>query len=138
MPCRFAFSDPAETDRISIIMKNMPTDFRFDSRGPRRLVRVLLAVIVLLGILSVSVELYIDKLWFESLAFESVYWYGIKAWAAAFVIFFVATLGALWAGFRVVLAVAGTTRRAFLEIQDRLIEAPRPEAVKRIARWIGV
>src|SRR4030095_5366299 len=94
MPCRFAFSDPAETDRISIIMKNMPTDFRFDSRGPRRLVRVLLAVIVLLGILSVSVELYIDKLWFESLGFESVYWYGIEAWAAAFVIFFVSTLGA--------------------------------------------
>ncbi len=119
-------------------MKNMPTDFRFDSRGPRRIVRVLLAVIVFLGILSVSVELYIDKLWFESLGFESVYWYGIRAWAAAFGVFFVATVVALWVGFRVVFAVAGTTRRAFLEIQDRLIEAPRPEAVKRIARWIGV
>ena len=42
-------------------MKNIPTDFRFDSRGPRRLVRVLLAVFVLIGILSVSVGFYIDN-----------------------------------------------------------------------------
>src|SRR4249920_1411736 len=107
MPRRFAFSEPAEADRISIIMRNMPTNFRFDLRGPRWLVRVLLAVFVLFGILSVSVQLYIGKLWFESLGFESVYWYGIKAWTAVFGVFFVATVGALWAGFRVVLAVAG-------------------------------
>ena len=119
-------------------MKHIPSDLTFDSRGPRRLVKTLVVVFLLFGSLSTVVGFYIDKLWFESLGFESVYWYSLEAQAATFGLFFVATAVALWVGFRVVLAVSGEARRAFIEIQGRLIGAPSAQSMKGIARWIAL
>jgi hypothetical protein len=98
----------------------------------------LLAAIFFFGLISFLVGLYIDTLWFESLGFESVFWYGIKAQGVAFGVFFIATFVALWAGFHLVLAVTGPARQAFLEFQGRMVAAPSPRAVKKIARWIVV
>src|SRR5678816_1639853 len=110
----------------------------FDSRGPRRLVTTLVVVFLLFGLFSTVVGFYIDKLWFESLGFESVYWYSLEAQAVTFGLFFVATAVALWVGFRMVLAVAGETRRAFIEIQGRLIGAPSAQRMTGIAGWIAL
>ena len=119
-------------------MRQIPSDVPFDSRGPRRLVKTLLVAILLFGLLSTGVGFYIDKLWFESLGFESVYWYSLEAQAATFGVFFVATAVMLWLGFRMVLAVSGEARRAFIEIQGRLIGAPSAQRMKGIARWIAL
>ena len=119
-------------------MRQIPPDLPFDSRRPRQLLLVLLAIFLFFGLLSTVVGVYIDKLWFESLSFESVYWYSIEAHAATFTVFFIATALVLWAGFRMVLAVSGEARHVFIEIQGRLIGAPSAGRMKGVARWIAL
>ena len=119
-------------------MRQTPPDLPFDSRRPRQLVFVLLAAFLFFGLLSTGVGFYIDKLWFESLSFESVYWYSLEAQAATFGVFLIVTAVVFWAGFRIVLAVSGEARHVFIEIQGRLIGAPSAERMKGVARWIAL
>ena len=119
-------------------MKNFPSDTPLDTRRPRSLFKLLLAGFVLVGILSSSTGLYIDKLWFESLGFVSVYWYRLEAQALAFAVTFVATAVFLWLAFRILLAVTGGARRQFLQVQGRLVEPPSIESVKPMATWVAL
>ena len=119
-------------------MKRIPRDPPPGLRRPGWMLKAVIAAFLFLGLLSGSVGFYVDKLWFESVGFESVYWFRIGAQAAMFAALFAATLTALWAGFFVVLAVAGGNRRMFVEFQGRLIEPPSVELAKRFARWIAV
>src|SRR5262245_15335624 len=118
-------------------MRNIPAGASF----PRRrfsLLKLLLAGLFLVAVLSSSVGIYIDNLWFESLGFGSVYWYGLKAQSVAFVIIFFATAGYLWIAFRILLAITGGARRQFLQVQGRFVEPPTADAVKPIAKWAAV
>src|ERR1043165_9780454 len=119
-------------------MRNLPSDTPFNPRTSRSLFRILLAGIVLVVVLTNSVGLYIDKLWFESLGFVSVYWYGLEARSAMFAATFVATALFLWVAFQILFAVAGTARRQLLQVQGRFVEPPRIETVKPFATWVAI
>jgi len=119
-------------------MRNTPPEFPFRARGQRTLLKLVLGGILLITVLSGSVGLYIDNLWFESVGFASVYWYGIQAQFATFVAFFVATTVFLFGAFRVLLGVAGSARRPFLEIQGRIMDTPSMDDTKRLAAGISV
>src|SRR5678816_3199186 len=107
-------------------------------KGGRRLLKLVLLAVLLFLPLSVAAGLYVDKLWFESLGFESVFWYGIKARGLLFLVLFAVTAAALWLGLRMVIAVAGDAKRLLVEIGGRLLEPPSLYTVKRIANWFSM
>ena len=102
------------------------------------MLKLVLGGILLFTILSGAFNLYIDNLWFESVGFASVYWYGIKAHVATFAAFFAATAVFLFGALRLLLAVAGSARRPFLEIQGRIVDTPSMDVMKRLATGIAV
>jgi uncharacterized membrane protein (UPF0182 family) len=110
----------------------------FNSKGGRPLLKLVLLAVLFFISLSVAAGIYVDKLWFESLGFESVFWYGIKARALLFLVLFAVTAAALWLGLRVVIAVAGNAKRLLIEIGGRLVEPPSLDTVKRIANVFSV
>src|SRR5262245_10303672 len=119
-------------------MRRRPPPILVDTQRPRWGLKLLIALFVVFVSLTAAVRLYIDQLWFESLGFQSVYWYGITAQAAAFGLVFVLTAAVLWAIFRLIIAAGGEMRRSFLVIQGRPIPAPPPEVLKRIALAIAI
>jgi uncharacterized membrane protein (UPF0182 family) len=116
-------------------MRNHPSDPPFDTRTPRSLFKLLVAGVLLFILFSNFVRLYIEKLWFESLGFVSVYWYGLQARAVVFAVSFVATAVFVWLAFRVLFLLAGTARRPFIQVQGRFVEPPSIESVKPMAIW---
>lgn len=119
-------------------MRNLPSDPPFDMRRSLPLFKLLLVGLVLVIALTNSVRLYIDKLWFESLGFVSVYWYGLEARSAVFAVSFVVTALFLWVALRILFALTGPARRPFLQVQGRFVEPPSIDNVKPIATWIAV
>ena len=119
-------------------MRNFPPRSRLPARRPRLLLKIVLGLILLIAVLSGSASLYIDNLWFESLGFAPVYWYGIQAQSTAFVAFFLVTTLVLFGALRLLLAVAGAARRPFLMIQDRFVDMPSTNDMKRFAKTISV
>ena len=103
------------------------------ARRSRLLSKVALGLFLLIVVLSGSATLYVDNLWFDSLGFASVYWYGIERHSLAFLVFFLATTGVLFGAFRLLLAVAGESRRPFLMIQDRIVDMPSASNMKGFA-----
>jgi uncharacterized membrane protein (UPF0182 family) len=94
-------------------------------------------VLALLTTVSGLAAYYVDMLWFDSLGFLSVFWYGWQARLSGFVAFFVASAVVLWIAFRVLLALAGKERRPFLQIQGRFVHAPSTESVKRVGNALA-
>ena len=115
-------------------MSKRPREVIVDVNPPRSGLKYLVALFVVFLLFSAAMRLYIDQLWFESLGFESVYWYGISAQAVAFGLVFVLTATVLWVNLRLIIAAGGDTRRwSFLQIQGRSISAPPPETFRRVA-----
>src|SRR5688572_11397351 len=114
-------------------------DITFE-RPPRQLPvgRIVLAVVLLLALISTGIRVYIDQLWFESLGYGSVYWYGITAQTLTFFVFLVASTIALLGLFSALIAVAGAARRAYLEVQGRIVPTPPLHAQKSMARYLAV
>jgi len=107
-------------------------------RARGRLLPLLIAFFVLLTMLSGVVGYYVDMLWFESLGFLPVFWYGWEARGIAFAAFFVASTAVLWIGFRLLIAFAGRERRPLIQFQGRVVEAPSADSVRRIANGVSV
>lgn len=119
-------------------MRNLPPDSSFGTRRPRSLFALLVLALLLLGLGSAGAGLYIDKLWFDSLAFSNVFWYRLEAHALAFAATFAVTSIFLWGAFRFLLAMAGPARRQFLQIQGRYVEPPSVNSVKPLALWVAI
>ena len=119
-------------------MRNQSPSVSLGSKPPRFLLRLLIAAAIAFISLSGVVRLYIDQLWFESVGYESVYWYGIQAQSIVFAAVFVLTTIILWLIFRLIIAVAGDVRRPFLQVQGRPIPTPPVSALKRSARLLAI
>jgi hypothetical protein len=97
----------------------------FDLRPARGfLLRVGILIILLIAAFQ-SISFYVERLWFGSLGFESVYWYRLQAQAYVFLAFTVVTALALWILFRLVMPPAGYSRRPFIQFGQEAI-AIRP------------
>jgi uncharacterized protein len=119
-------------------MRNQPRQISFRMRPGRALWKWILAGILLIAILSAAFSLYIENLWFSSVGYETVFWYGIKAQSVTFLAFFLVTTAVLFGALRLLLAVAGEARRPFLLIQGRYVDMPSVDDVKKIAKGIAV
>ena len=88
---------------------------------------VRLAVIVLLLIASFqSISFYVESLWFDSLGFEAVFWYRLRAQALVFLVFGAASALILWVLFRAVMPPGGPVHRPFVEIAGETITVTLP------------
>jgi uncharacterized protein len=119
-------------------MRNLPSDPPFDTRRPKPFFALLLVGLVLVIVASKSVGLYVEKLWFESLGFVSVFWYGLEARGAVFAGAFLVTAVFLWVALRILFALAGPARRQLLQVQGRFVDPPSLETVKPFATWVAV
>jgi uncharacterized membrane protein (UPF0182 family) len=125
-------------------MRRMPDEDDFPpgppriARRPRRgLISLIVGLLVLLTAIASLAGYYVDMLWFDSLGFLSVFWYGWEARLAGFAAYFVASTLVLWIAFRILLALVGKERRPFLQIQGRFVDAPSTESVKRAANALA-
>jgi len=119
---------------MSRTRRNLPPT----SKSRSVILRLVLLVILLFIFSSVAAGLYVDKLWFDSLGFNSVFWYSIKARGLLFLAVFAVTAATLWLELRAVVAVAGNARRLLVEIGGRLLEPPSPDTIKRIINWFSI
>lgn len=98
----------------------------------RSLVVLLVVIVVLIVGASQSLSYYVDSLWFGSLGYASVYWYGVKAQVAVFLVFGIATALALWGLFRLVAPVAGS-KPYIVEFGREMIALPSIDSLKKLA-----
>jgi uncharacterized membrane protein (UPF0182 family) len=118
-------------------MRQIPYD-RPAPRLPRSLL-ISLVVLVFLFIAALqSVSIYVESLWFGSLGFESVYWYGYKAQFYVFVAFFLATALILWVMFRLVIPASRGVRRPLFELNGQMIYLPGLDFVRRLAWPVAI
>ena len=116
------------------------------SAGPRRIpnsrrqsfLLPVVAVVFLIVAAFQSISFYVDSLWFESLGYESVYWYRLRTQALVFVVVAIATTGSLWILFRLLIPKFGTVRRPFVEVGGETISIPPLELVKPLAPALAV
>src|SRR6266850_7981974 len=111
-----------------------PPNYRppIDPIRVRSLAWRLVLIAFLLAAAFQSISFYVNSLWFESLGFESVYWYRLKAQSLVFLIFGVVSAVALYVLFRLVTPSGGYMRRPFVEIGGEAIVIPTLDTLKRL------
>ena len=118
-------------------MRQIPYD-RPQPRPPRSLI-ISFVVLVLLFIAALqSVSIYVESLWFGSLGFQSVYWYGYKAQFYVFVAFFLATTLILFLMFRLVIPASRGARRPLFELNGQMVYLPGLDFVRRLAWPVAI
>jgi uncharacterized membrane protein (UPF0182 family) len=111
-----------------------PMDFR-----PARSFAVRLGIVIFLFIAALqSISFYVESLWFESLGFESIYWYRLRAQGLVFLIFAGASAALLWTLLRLVIPETGPGRRPFVQIGQDTIAVPTADALKRLALPVAI
>jgi hypothetical protein len=109
-----------------------------DPKAVRSLALRLVVIVFLLAAAIQSISFYVDSLWFESLGFEPVYWYRLKAQGLVFLAFGAISAIVLYVLFRLVTPSAGYARRPFLEIGGEAIVIPTVDTIKRLALPVAV
>ncbi len=112
-----------------------PDDFRRppDLMSARSLAIRLAAVILLLIAVFQSITFYVDSLWFDSLGFEAVYWYRLRAQGLVFLTFATVSAVVLWILFRVVMPSAEHSRRPSFQFGQETIVVPTADVLRRLA-----
>lgn len=106
----------------------------FDPRLSGSFILKLVVLVVLVIASFQSISYYVENLWFDSLGFQSVYWYGIKARALLFLAFFAATTAILWIMFRLVTPTTRGPKRAIMELNGQPVYLPGLETVHALIR----
>jgi uncharacterized protein len=105
----------------------------FDPRSARRFIIQLGVAIAFVIALLQSISFYVESLWFESLGFQSVYWYRLQTQGIVFLVFGVISAVVLWIIFRVVIPDAGYASRPFLEIAGERVAIPTTAVLKKLS-----
>ena len=96
------------------------------------LVYRLFGIIFFLLVANQATAIYFETLWFESVGYESVYWYRLTMQLGTFGVFALATSLSLWTLFRLISPQAGESRSA-IEFGGERIVIPPAEFFRRIA-----
>ncbi len=105
---------------------------RHDPKATGRLL-VRIGLVIFFAIAAVqSVSLYVETLWFESLGYEPVYWYRLRAELLAFAVFGAASFLLLYVLFRAVIPASGFSRRPFVEIAGETIIIPSTDRIRAL------
>src|SRR5262245_46008594 len=109
-----------------------------DLRSTRRvIVRIAILIFLLIAAFQ-SISFYVESLWYDSLGFESVYWYRLRAQSFVFLVTGAITTIALWAIFRLVTPPPGFGRRPFLRFGQEEIVIPTADTLKGLAVPVAV
>ena len=92
----------------------------------------LFGIIFFLFVANQAVAIYVETLWFESVGYESVYWYRLMMQLGTFGVFGLATSLSLWMLFRLILPQADEVCSAIEFGGERIVIPPR-EFFRRIA-----
>ena len=109
-----------------------------DMRSARWMGLRLAAIVFLIFAAFQSISFYVERLWFASLGFESVYWYRLRTQALVFLIAGGASTLALWILFRLVMPPAGHGQRPLLRIGQEAIVIPTVDVLKRLALPVAI
>ena len=110
----------------------------FEFKPPKGLIiRLVVAVFILIAAFQ-SLSFYVGSLWFQSLGFESVYWYRLRAEALVFLVFSVASAAILWILFRLVTPTSAYSRRPFLQVGGETIAIPSAQNIRRLTGPIAI
>lgn len=95
------------------------------------------AILVMLFTLSRAVHTYVEALWFDSLGYASVYWYGLQLQLALFVIFALATAGMLRLVFWLLERSFGASALAnrVIRLNDQAVSVS-PARFAKLLAWI--
>ena len=96
------------------------------------LVYRLFGIIFFLLVANQATTIYFETLWFDSVGYESVYWYRLTMQLGTFGVFALATSLSLWTLFRLISPQAGESRSA-IEFGGERIVIPPGEFFRRIA-----
>ncbi len=106
-------------------------------RGPSLLFPIVGLIVLVIAAFQ-AITFYVDSLWFESLGYESVYWYSLRTQGLVFLAFAGATTLALWLIFRMMLRGLGAPRRPFFAVGGETISLNPAQILKPIAPVIAV
>src|SRR5262245_29974647 len=108
-----------------------PPDYRsVHELRPGRGFVVRLAILIFLLIAALqSISFYVESLWYDSLGFQSVYWYRLRTQSLIFLVVTVVTAAVLRLAFRLVTPPPGYSRRPFLQIGQEAIMIPTADTV---------
>ncbi len=98
----------------------------------RFVVRVIIAVVVLIALFQ-SISIYVEKLWFESVGYASVYWYQLRAQGATFLAFGIGTGILLWLIFQIVIPSGRVARAQLIRFGNEQIAMPAPSSFRKLA-----
>src|SRR5262245_38553092 len=115
-----------------------PPEYQFpiDPKRVRRLILRVGLVILLLIALFQSISFYVESLWFDSLGYESVFWYRLRAEALTFLVFAAASAGLLCLLFRLLMREKSGGRR--VQFGREVLIVPSLDSLKGLALPIAI
>lgn len=96
------------------------------------MVRLALVVVVLV-VLFQSISIYVEKLWFESVGYEAVYWYQLRAQGMTFLAFGLASGMLLFLFFRLVMPSGSIPKGSVIQFGNEQLAMPASDTFKRFA-----
>src|SRR6266700_3271735 len=104
---------------------------QLDPRVIRKFViRLILAVVVLVALFQ-STSIYVEKLWFESVGYEAVYWYQLRAQGLTFLAFGIVSGILLWILFTLVTPAGGIPRGSMIRFGNEQISVPSSDTFRK-------
>jgi uncharacterized membrane protein (UPF0182 family) len=97
----------------------------------------LFAAVVVLLLGNQAISIYVETLWYDSVGYESVYWYRLAMQWGTFAIFALATGGSLWILLAFLSPGKGESRKV-LEFGGETLVIPPPEFFRRVAASIAL
>lgn len=113
-----------------------PPEYHTQQLDPRVvrgfIVRLALAAIVLV-VLFQAISVYVEKLWFASVGYETVYWYQLRAQGTTFLAFGIASGVLLWLLFRLVTPSGGIPVGPVMQFGNEQISIPTSDTFRKFS-----
>ena len=97
----------------------------------------LFAAVVLIFLGNQAISIYVETLWYESVGYESVYWYRLAMQWGTFALFALATSGSLWVLLSFLSPDKGESR-SVIEFGGETLVIPPPEFFRRVAAAVAL
>ncbi|HLQ77283.1 MAG TPA: UPF0182 family protein, partial [Terriglobia bacterium] len=114
-------------------MRPLEYHAQLDPRAARRLLIRIALIVVAFILLFQAISVYVEKLWFESVGFESVYWYQLRAQGATFLAFGIGSGFLVWLLFRLVTPAGGLRRGSLIQFGADNIPMPSSDSLRKLA-----
>ena len=118
-------------------MSQVPRPTKFQLPPGASVVYKLFAAVVLIFLGNQAISIYVETLWYESVGYESVYWYRLAMQWGTFALFALATGGSLWVLLSFLSPGKGESR-SVIEFGGETLVIPPPEFFRRVAAAVAL